>query len=123
MRAKHLLVAATAALAVLGCDSRTNPMITAIGGQAGGSASLTVSPTTVTLTEGESARLTVSANRALGPYTWSTNAPGVATVTSDGLVSAMAPGTALITVTSGVDPSVAARATITVRSAASDPQG
>lgn len=123
MRVKHLLVAATAALALAGCDSRTNPMITAIGGQTGGSAGLSVTPTTVTLTEGESTRLTVSATRALGPYNWSTNAPGVATVTSDGLVSAIAPGTALITVTSGVDPSAAARATITVRSAASSPQG
>lgn len=124
MRSRHLLLAAAAALTLAGCDTRTNPLITSIGGgQEGGTATLSLTPTTLTLTEGQSARLTVAASRALGPYTWSTSAPGVATVTSDGLVSAIAPGTATVTVTSGVDATVSARATVTVRSAAADPQG
>jgi uncharacterized protein YjdB len=69
-------------------------------------ASVTVAPTSVTRTEGETAQLTATLRDAAGNtltgrvITWSTNAAGVATVNGSGLVTAVAPGAATITATS-----------------------
>ena len=62
---------------------------------------VTVSPTSVTLTEGETQQLTATVspdttdNKAVK---WESNNTGVATVSANGLVTANAPGTAIITV-------------------------
>lgn len=64
--------------------------------------SVSLDKTNLKLTEGETAQLTATVlpetatNRNV---TWSSNAPGVATVDSSGKVTAVAPGTATITVT------------------------
>ena len=63
---------------------------------------VTLSQTELSLTEGGTAQLTATVlpnNATNRNVTWSSNAPGVATVDSSGKVTAVAPGTATITVT------------------------
>ena len=80
--------------------------------------SVSLDKTSLELTEGETARLTATVlpetatNRNV---TWSSNAPGVATVDSSGKVTAVAPGTATITVTTQ-DGNHTAACTVTVSS-------
>ena len=79
--------------------------------------SVSLDKTTLGLTKGETAQLTATVlpetatNRNV---TWSSNAPGVATVDSSGKVTAVAPGTATITVTTE-DGKKTATCTVTVR--------
>jgi serine/threonine-protein kinase len=70
-------------------------------------AAIDVSPPTVTLAAGESATLRATPQDADGAgvsraaVQWSTSDPGVATVSADGAVTAVAPGNAAITARSG----------------------
>lgn len=64
--------------------------------------SVSLNKTSLELTEGETAQLNATVlpdNATNKKVTWSSNAPGVATVDSSGKVTAVAPGTATITVT------------------------
>jgi len=70
-------------------------------------ASVTVAPTTTTLSVGDSTTLTATAKDASGnviagaPVTWSSDNPAAATVSSSGVVTAVGIGTATITAQSG----------------------
>jgi uncharacterized protein YjdB len=81
--------------------------------------SITVSPSTLTLAAGSTAQLTATANYSYGSpptlFTWTSDTPSVATVSSVGLVSCVAGGSAKITVTSG---SFSASTTVTCQAAA-----
>ena len=61
---------------------------------------LTVSPTTLSLTVGDTSTVTAKAVNIEGDVTWSTDNEGVATV-DNGVVTAVAEGTATITATAG----------------------
>ena len=80
-------------------------------------ASVHMTPTTASLTIGDTQLLTTTARTAAGALlsgrliTWQSGAPGVATVSSSGLVTAVSPGVVVIVTT--VD-GVTATATITV---------
>lgn len=84
-------------------------------------ASVQVTPSTATLLTGGTQQLTATPRSAAGAVltgravTWATGAPGIATVSATGLVSAIAPGTALILAT--ID-GVTQSATITVNAPA-----
>jgi uncharacterized protein YjdB len=87
-------------------------------------ASVTVSPTTVSLVEGMVLALVATARDAAGtplagrPITWGSSNPAVVAVTASGVVSAVAPGTATVTATAeGRSGTV----TVTVRAAALEP--
>ena len=88
-------------------DARTDVPVTGV----------TLSQTELSLTEGGTAQLTATVlpetatNRNV---TWSSNAPGVATVNSSGKVTAVSAGTATITVTTA-DGGFTATCTVTVR--------
>lgn len=116
MRRISLLVLGLGALALAGaCDERVNPLIGSVGATPGGSSTFNVSPSTLSLTPGQTAQLTLNTTRAIGPYTWSTNQAGVATVSETGLVTAIGTGSATVTVTAAGDPTVSARTTISVQ--------
>ena len=90
-------------------DAQTNVPVTGV----------TLSQTELSLTEGGTAQLTATVlpdNATNRNVTWSSNAPGVATVDSSGKVTAVAPGTATITVTT-VDQSKTATCEVTVTAA------
>lgn len=115
---RNLVVVGFAALAMAGaCDERANPLVGSVGTPAGGSSTFSVSPATLSLTPGQTAQLTLNSTRAIGPYTWTTNLAGVATVSETGLVSAIGTGSATITVTAAGDGTVSARSTVTVQPA------
>lgn len=84
-------------------------------------ASVQVTPATATLLTGGTQQLTATPRSAAGAaltgraVTWATGAPGIATVSAAGLVTAIAPGTALILAT--ID-GVTQSATITVNAPA-----
>ena len=78
--------------------------------------SLSVSPASISLYEGESETLSLNvaplnANKSV---TWSSAKPSVATVSSSGQVTALSVGTAIITATSTLDNSVKGTTSITV---------
>jgi uncharacterized protein YjdB len=78
---------------------------------------ITMNPTTATMRVGQSTPLQATVNADEGAattVTWSNSAPAVATVSGQGLVTAVSAGTTTITATSTSDPSVRASATITV---------
>jgi uncharacterized protein YjdB len=83
-------------------------------------ASLTVSPSTATMSVGQPLQLTAVARNASGQVmslsgrtvTWSSSTPGITSVSSAGLVTALAPGTGVVVVT--VD-NRQASATLTVK--------
>ena len=84
-------------------------------------ATLSLTPTTLSLTTGQSGTITATARDARGTLlsgrtvTWSSSAPGVATVSSSGTVTAVAVGTATITATSeGVSATTAVTVTLPV---------
>lgn len=118
MRTRPLLLTAVAALLMaVGCDTRSHPLISSIDGTGGtGTSTFNITPSSVTLNTGQSAQLTLNSSRAIGPYNWSSNQTGVATVTSEGLVTAVGTGVATVTVTSSVDRTASASASVTVRS-------
>lgn len=116
MRRNFLMILGLAALAGAGaCDERVNPLVGSVGTPAGGSSTFSVSPPTLSLTPGQTAQLTLNTTRAIGPYTWSTNQAGVATVSETGLVTAIGTGSATITVTAAGDATVSARSNVTVQ--------
>jgi uncharacterized protein YjdB len=116
MRRNSLVALGFAALAMAGgCDERANPLVGGIGNPSGGSSTFNVSPSTVSLSAGETAQLTLNSTRAIGPYTWTTSQVGVATVSETGLVTAIGTGSATISVTAAGDGTVSARSTVTVQ--------
>lgn len=80
--------------------------------------SVTVSPTSATLDINDTQQLTATVNAtpasADKTVTWSTSDANVATVSTDGLVTAVAQGTATITATSNLDNTKSATCAITV---------
>lgn len=115
MRLKSLVVLGVAVLAgASACDERLDPLSAGVGGGSNGTADFNITPATLSLSPGQSATLTLNTTRAIGPYTWTTNQPGVATVTNDGIVTAIGAGTANISVTAAGDRSVSARTAVTV---------
>lgn len=111
------VAAGLAVVLATGCDTRQNPLIASLEGTPGsGSSTFNIAPRTLTLEAGQTAQLTLNSTRAIGPYNWATNLPGIATVDQSGLVTGIGPGVATITVTSSVDRTVSAAATVTVRS-------
>lgn len=78
---------------------------------------VTVSPNSVSLQTGQQRTLTATVSAEGGAstaVTWSSNAPAVATVGTDGVVTAVSVGSATITATSVADPTRSASATVTV---------
>lgn len=113
-----LLVAASALLAMsaAACDSRLEPptALTIIGtdtSAVGGS--LVLSPNTLDVRVGGTAQLSVTGASALLPASFSSDNPGVASVSASGQITGVARGTAIISATSTRDPS--RRATAVVR--------
>jgi alpha-tubulin suppressor-like RCC1 family protein len=84
-------------------------------------ASVTVAPSTASITAGATAQLTVTLKDAGGntltgrTVTWNSSAPGIASVDGNGLVTAVAAGTATVTATSE---GVSGTASVTVTGAA-----
>ena len=78
--------------------------------------SITLNKTSLTLSMGRSEQLTVTAHpaNALTSVEWTSSDEEVATVSANGVVTAVAEGTAQITVTSKSNPSIKATATVTV---------
>lgn len=115
MRRNSLVVLGFAALAMAaGCDERPNPLVGSVGAPPGGTSAFSVSPATLSLSPGQTAQLTLNSTRAIGPYNWSTNQPGVASVSETGFVTAIGTGSATITVTAAGDATVSARTSVTV---------
>lgn len=115
MRPRALAVLGFAALALAGaCDTRTDPLVGTVGTGGSGSSTFNVAPATLTLNPTQTGQLTLTSTRPIGPYTWTTNQPGVATVSANGLVTAVGVGNATITVTAAGDATVSARSTVTV---------
>lgn len=120
-------VATVSATGVVTAIAAGNATITATSGSASGTANVTVTvapvatvsvnPATATLIAGTTTTLTTTLKDASGnvltgrTVTWSTNAPGVATVSPAGVVTAVGAGSATITATSG---SASGTASITV---------
>lgn len=94
--------------------AKVAPTITRV--QASPVASIDVTPATVTLDVGDTQQMSKTVSPAGAPQnvTWSTSAPGVATVSSSGLVTAISSGAATITAISVVDNTKTDTATITV---------
>jgi uncharacterized protein YjdB len=121
-------VASVSSTGVVTANAPGSTSITAsAGGQSGSAtvsvvtpvaASISISPTSVTLSPGQSQQLTAAPRDANGglvsvPVTWSTSASGVASISSAGVVTANGTGTATITAKAG---SVSATADVTVQS-------
>lgn len=86
---------------------------------------VTVSPTSITLDQGNTATITATvapANATDKTVTWSSNNPSVASVSSNGVVTALAMGSAIITATT-VDGNFTATSTITVNDTSIPPSG
>ncbi|CAG8863155.1 hypothetical protein PS627_00091 [Pseudomonas fluorescens] len=94
--------------------AKVAPTITRV--QAAAVATVDVSPATAALDVGDTQQLTKTVAPAGAPQnvTWSSSAPGIASVTSGGFVTAQAPGTATITATSIADGTKTDTAVITV---------
>ncbi len=73
-----------------------------------------VSPLSASVKVGTTKQLTATLNGAAAPVTWESNNQAVATVTSDGLVAAVASGRASITAKMVSDPTQIRSASITV---------
>ena len=115
MRPRILAVLGFATLAFAGgCDQRTDPLVGTVGTGGSGSSTFSVSPATLSLAPTQTAQLTLNSTRPIGPYTWTTNQSGVATVSANGLVTAVGVGNATITVTAAGDATVSARSTVAV---------
>ncbi|MDR0845310.1 MAG: Ig-like domain-containing protein [Tannerella sp.] len=81
--------------------------------------SVSVSPTSITLTEGgtQSATVTVLPKEANQRVIWSSDRASVATVDGEGLITAIAPGITTVTATSESDPTQKASLIVTVNAA------
>lgn len=86
--------------------------------------SLSISPSSVSITQGAAQQLTVTASPsgADDSVTWESSNDSVATVSATGLVTAVSEGTATITAKSTVDSSKTASVTVTVRTQAQNSQ-
>jgi acid phosphatase type 7 len=114
-RAASGIIAATAIalLLIAGCTDSpragvTPPeSVTLAPGAASAVQTVTVSPASATRDPGQTVQLTATARNRKGgvvtgvTFTWSSSAPAIATVSSTGLVAAIAPGTATISATGG----------------------
>jgi len=117
----HLLPGIALAVLLAGCDTRTNPVIAGLDEPPRGSPNITIRPNALRLTVGQTAQLVLITDRILGPFTWTSSLPGVASVSNEGLVTAIGTGTATITVFSGADPRATASATVSVQPSESSP--
>ena len=106
-------VVLTALLAA--CGAPTTPPVSVTG--------VTVTPETATVEVGDTVALsaTVQPAGASQSVTWTSDAPAVATVATNGVVSGVSVGTAQITATSNADTTKSASATVTVVPEDDDP--
>lgn len=108
--AGEYVITATSATA-----GETGVFTLAVSGIPQGTVGLSVTPGTNTLTPGQTQQLTATLTGATNTdVAWSTTAPGIAAVSSTGLVRAILPGSATIITTSAADPSKTVRTDITV---------
>jgi hypothetical protein len=108
------------------CEQSTNPIIASAGpggvsdgggsGNGGGSGgtttSLIVSPSRVEI--GVASRVQLSTNVASETVLWSSNNPGVASVSTFGLVTGLSPGVATITARASTDSTLVGYALVVV---------
>ena len=100
-RALRPLIVCAAALLLTNCDSRAVPQTALFGVDfIHRDGFFDVDPGFFDLRLGHTKQLVLTSDAAFLPATWVTANPGIATVTSTGLVRAFAPGTVVITVTS-----------------------
>ncbi len=101
------VTATTAATAGFSGASATAAIAVTVRAPVPGVSAVAVTPTAASLTVGGTRQLTPAATQPAGApavtYSYGTSAPGVATVSGTGLVTAAAPGTATITVTATTD--------------------
>ena len=115
-------IAVAAVLAVAACDHNEPVGITAL--TAASPATVVVSPSSATLDVGGmqqfSAQLFLNGKLKKAAFTWASSDPSIATVSSAGLVTAIAAGQATITASTSTRESGTAQ--VTVRSSATPPQ-
>jgi len=123
MRRMIALIVLCGALAA--CEQSTNPIIASAGpggvsdggggnggGTGGTTASLIVSPSRVEI--GVASRVQLSTNVANETVLWSSNNPGVASVSTFGLVVGLSPGVATITARASTDSTLVGYALVVV---------
>jgi hypothetical protein len=103
----RFLSSALLAAVVFGCSDNTPTFAPSAG-------FLQVSPLYVGIDQGATENLTASLNGAVVPVTWATSDATVATVSSTGVVAAVAKGTAAITATLVSDPTQIRSSSISV---------
>jgi len=126
MRTRFVVASVAALLAAVSCfDQRQAPDVPtspsfAKGGGGPKLKSITVSPSSASITAGQTIQLTATASPAntATTFTWASANTAVATVSTSGLVTAVAQGTTSITASSG---GVTGSSTITVTSVSADP--
>ena len=121
MRRMMSLIVLCGALAA--CEQSTNPIVAfagpggvsdggAGGGSGGTTTSLIVSPSRVEI--GVASRVQFSTNIASETVLWSSNNPGVASVSTFGLVMGLSPGVATITARASTDSTLVGYALVVV---------
>ena len=126
MRTRFVVARVASLLVAVSCfDQRQAPDVPtspsfAKGGGGPKLRSISVSPSSATITTGQTIQLTATASPpgTATSFTWASTNASVATVSASGLVTAAGQGTVSITASSGT---VTGSATITVTSASSDP--
>jgi len=126
MRTRFVVASVASLLAAVSCfDQRQAPDVPtspsfAKGGGGPKLKSITVSPTSASITAGQTIQLTATASppNTATTFTWASANTAVATVSTSGLVTAVAQGTTSITASSG---GVTGSSTITVTSVSADP--
>jgi len=126
MRTRFVVASVAALLAAVSCfDQRQAPDVPtspsfAKGGGGPKLKSITVSPSSASITAGQTIQLTATASppNTATTFTWASANSAVATVSTSGLVTAVAQGTTSITASSG---GVTGSSTITVTSVSADP--
>ena len=126
MRTRFVVASVAALLAAVSCfDQRQAPDVPtspsfAKGGGGPKLKSITVSPSSASITAGQTIQLTATASppNTATTFTWASANTAVATVSTSGLVTAVAQGTTSITASSG---GVTGSSTITVTSVSADP--
>lgn len=84
---------------------------------------ISASPSTMSLTVGQSQAIVASLTGLTGGVTYTSTAPAVATVSAEGLVTAVAPGSATIQVASQTDPNIKTGVGVVVTAATLPPSG
>ena len=126
MRSRFIVAPVASLLVAVSCfDQRPSPEAPtspsfAKGGGGPKVRSISISPSTASITPGQTIQLTATASptSATTSFTWASSNQAVATVSSSGLVGGVAQGTASITASSG---GVTGSSTITVSSVSADP--